>query len=176
MNFEAERDCFICFESTPPVYRLCQCNVVVHEHCITRLCKMYNTSSCTVCRQPFPVITREGALRCVQNGTTILTVCLMQLCALAAVVLLCLAGVMMSDLMWYRLALPLVYATLALVLIKAAASQVGFYQLHSQCLPCAMERDTITELDMGEPESAPCRASSDADGSAAAPRDSQAAD
>ena len=53
------QECFICTESTPPLYRVCACESVVHEQCYRRLLTVRaHETQCAVCTQPYDLRTR----------------------------------------------------------------------------------------------------------------------
>ena len=49
-------ECYICSDDTPPLYRMCACDRLVHEACFTRLVQTVpsHRTHCPVCRSPNP--------------------------------------------------------------------------------------------------------------------------
>lgn len=50
-----EDECFVCYEKgTTPLYRVCNCNTLVHEQCYIKLVNVpSHASHCAVCRQQY---------------------------------------------------------------------------------------------------------------------------
>ena len=49
-------ECYICSDDTPPLYRVCACNRLVHKECFTRLVETVpsHRTHCPVCRSSNP--------------------------------------------------------------------------------------------------------------------------
>ena len=48
--------CFVCLGEEGPLYRMCSCNMLVHEHCLRKSTQDVTTHSthCPICRTPYP--------------------------------------------------------------------------------------------------------------------------
>lgn len=48
-------ECVICCASTPPLYRVCICNTVVHESCIVKVVNEVpsHKKGCPICQRPY---------------------------------------------------------------------------------------------------------------------------
>lgn len=57
--------CFICEDSSRPLYNVCACQMFVHEHCYLRLLSVPSHSThCAVCRHPYDLrVTKKLRLR-----------------------------------------------------------------------------------------------------------------
>ena len=50
-------ECFICSESTPPLYQVCKCNTFVHSDCFAKLISTAPSHSkhCAVCKEKYDI-------------------------------------------------------------------------------------------------------------------------
>lgn len=48
--------CFVCLGEEDPLYQMCSCNMLVHEHCLRKLTQDVTTHStkCPICLTPYP--------------------------------------------------------------------------------------------------------------------------
>lgn len=55
-----ESDCFICFDNTKPLFKICKCNTVIHSECQeTMMLYLNDPSVCPVCLSKFNNIKRN---------------------------------------------------------------------------------------------------------------------
>lgn len=50
------RECFVCLEGAPPLFRVCRCNALVHAHCLHELVHRvpaHEDDYCPICLDPY---------------------------------------------------------------------------------------------------------------------------
>ena len=58
-------ECFVCASNEHPLYRVCRCQTLVHEHCFRRLLTLpTHRSHCAVCQTPYE-LTMTSKCECV---------------------------------------------------------------------------------------------------------------
>ena len=55
MESELEKQCFVCFGSEPPLFRVCKCNTFVHLSCQRQILRVpsHSNARCAVCRAAY---------------------------------------------------------------------------------------------------------------------------
>lgn len=62
-------ECFVCFDTRPPVHRVCRCNTRIHTECFSRLTQVpAHSTHCPVCQQQYRLL-QTMRLQC-NWGTT----------------------------------------------------------------------------------------------------------
>ena len=63
--------CFICFEEDEPLFRVCDCNMVIHKHCFEKMgtVQLINSNhlQCSVCKHKFEQNVLSTSTKCSIN-------------------------------------------------------------------------------------------------------------
>ena len=48
-------ECFVCSESTPPLYKVCDCNTIIHQKCFEKLVTTVTShqNECAICKKQY---------------------------------------------------------------------------------------------------------------------------
>lgn len=72
---DTEDVCMICFESTPVLLKVCNCNTLIHENCLKSVIMNVNShkSSCPICKVAYPVkVTTRLQMTLINNAWVII--------------------------------------------------------------------------------------------------------
>lgn len=155
--FDPEPECFVCCSAAPPLYRPCKCSTLVHEACLTRLCKQlpsYKTR-CAVCHEPYTLEHKAVGVGFVESEVNVRVMAAVYsgtlgILAFWAAILAADALLMHPAYRW--LASGATSALLVAVLCLAAWLHLAHHRSTGRWWPFALKRQTEPLLKLPQPE------------------------
>ena len=138
--------CYICFETHPPLRRMCACNMVVHPECITKFCRINRRTTCSVCNGPFEFRVSRGAWRCADGSSNVLVMLHCYTATAFAVALVVVFAVTTFGTPWHLYFSPYVYMLGGMSLLACGMFQAAYRRAAGRCFPFALERERVVEL------------------------------
>lgn len=88
--------CYVCTEPTPPLYKICKCNALLHKECFQELVNKVpsHATHCAVCKHPYSLNTRTWwYLECHPRACAVFTYCVTAFGLSVVILWLCIRSV-----------------------------------------------------------------------------------